>query len=144
MKSRKLFTQGLLADAQELLDNGQIQDAGIVYSRIAGEYQRYLADYPSVDDNERSNIMLLTANNYESAGNLAQANIIYRDYVDRYPDRQEARLYLLPLLIIKMHLSMKKPSSIMRSFTIRRMQKGRGCCFSFAQCCLTKSRSWTI
>ena len=55
-------------------------------------FESFLKEYP--DNKDYPNLMLVAADNYESAGNTEKANEIYKSFVDKYPTHEKAAFQL--------------------------------------------------
>ena len=61
----------------------------------SGQYAQLLADYekvlPQVPEEDHAEIMLFAANSQRQLGHAKEAELIYRDIIDKYPNREEAK-----------------------------------------------------
>ncbi|HXX40673.1 MAG TPA: tetratricopeptide repeat protein [Chthoniobacterales bacterium] len=69
---------------------------GILRSEFqTGQYQQVVSDYKKIQlqvpEEARPEVMLLAANSERQLGHTEQAEAIYRDIIEKYPNREEAR-----------------------------------------------------
>ncbi len=58
------------------------------FDQLAGDYQKIL---PNVPEEARAEVMLFAANAERQLGHAQEAETLYREIIDKYPNREEAR-----------------------------------------------------
>jgi len=73
----------------------QLATADVCYATFRPElasakYRRFLENYPN--DERRSKALLRLAQSLEAAGCNQEATLVYRQYLDEYPDREDGKM----------------------------------------------------
>lgn len=92
-----LIIQKILFDARSLMREGKIQEGTAQLNLAAQGYEDYLSEYPDIPTDDYANSLLLAANTYGDAGNIAKANELNRKYVNMFAQRKESRALLFTI-----------------------------------------------
>ncbi len=84
-------------DAQKMMAAGDVEGATRQFNLTADGLLAYLNDYENIEQNDYSNLLLLSGNIYEEGGNIEKANAVYRDFVERFPGNKASRSILFSI-----------------------------------------------
>lgn len=84
-------------DAQKMMSRGEVDEAARQFNMAADGFLEYLERYDSIDEDEYANLLLSAGNFYTDGGNLERANEVYKQYVDRFPDKKASRALLFDI-----------------------------------------------